>query len=668
MSKICLFAGTTEGRKLTEFLSGKSVDLIVCVATEYGEDVLENHGDAKVIKKRLSEAEMLELFQSQKFDLVIDATHPYAVQVSENIKSACISSGTEYQRILRDNSSIGDDALIFPDIESGIAFLNTADGNILLTTGSKEISKYSGLLNFSKRVYARVLPMSSSLEACTAAGLKPAHIIAMQGPFSEEMNIATLKAIRAKWLVTKDSGDAGGFTEKASAAKKADAKLIVIGRPPQTEGINLSTCISELCERFELTNTRKVSIIGIGPGNSEQMTMTARKEIEEADCLIGAKRMIESVNFQRKPVFEAIEPENISDYIFTHQEFQRFTVLMSGDSGFYSGTQRLLPYLKGCKGSEKSEIEILPGISSLSYFCSKLRISYQDVHTISLHGRGHSLIPKIKAHKKLFVLTGGQNTVNAICRNLSEYSLSSLRIYVGERLGYPDERISQGSVDELMHGNYDPLSVMLIENPNPDAIVTQGLPDTVFSRESGSKGLIPMTKSEIRAVCLSKLALTEHAVCWDIGSGTGSVSIEMAIQAKRGTVYAIEQDPDALALSQKNAQKLFAENITFIHGSAPEACENLPTPTHVFIGGSSGNLNDIFKLLSTRNSDIKVVTTAVTLESISEMNSIIKQSFVMEPEVVLMQTARSKEAGVHHLMLGGNPVCIYSMRIFRNKE
>ena len=251
MCKICLFAGTTEGRKLTEFLSGKSVDLIVCVATEYGEEVLENHGDAKVIKKRLSEAEMLELFQSQKFDLVIDATHPYAVQVSENIKSACIFSGTEYQRILRDNSSIGDDALIFPDIESAIIFLNTDDGNILLTTGSKEISKYSGLLNFSKRVYARVLPMSSSLEACTAAGLKPAHIIAMQGPFSEEMNIATLKAIRAKWLVTKDSGDAGGFTEKASAAKKADAKMIVIGRPPQTEGINLSTCISELCERFE---------------------------------------------------------------------------------------------------------------------------------------------------------------------------------------------------------------------------------------------------------------------------------------------------------------------------------------------------------------------------------------------------------------------------------
>ena len=219
-----------------------------------------------------------------------------------------------------------------------------------------------------------------------------------------------------------------------------------------------------------------------------------------------------------------------------------------------------------------------------------------------------------------------------------------------------------------MHGNYDPLSVMLIENPNPDAIVTQGLPDTVFSRESGSKGLIPMTKSEIRAVCLSKLALTEHAVCWDIGSGTGSVSIEMAIQAKRGTVYAIEQDPDALALSQKNAQKLFAENITFIHGSAPKACENLPTPTHVFIGGSSGNLSEIFEILSTRNSDIKVVTTAVTLESISEMNSIIKQSFVIDLEVVLMQTARSKEAGDHHLMLGGNPVYIYSMRIFGNKE
>ena len=661
MCKICLFAGTTEGRKLTEFLIRHPIELTVCVATEYGKEMLENHRHACVVNKRLSEAEMLELFREQKFDLVIDATHPYAVQVTENIKSACFASGTEYQRIQRDDSPIGEDALIFPDIAGAVEFLNTTEGNILLTTGSKEILHYTGLRNFSERVYARVLPMSTSLEACTAAGLKSAHIIAMQGPFSEEMNIAMIKATRAKFLVTKESGNTGGFSEKSSAAKITGSKFVVIGRPQQVQGISAAACIADLSERFGLIQTRKVSIIGIGPGSHKQMTLAACKAIEEADCLIGAKRMIDSVNSQRKPAYEATDPEKISDYIFSHRDLQNFAVLMSGDSGFYSGTQRLIPYLEGCKGCE---IEILPGISSLSYFCSKLRISYQDVHTVSLHGRDHSLIPDIRAHKKVFILTGGHNTVNEICRSLSDNGFSSLQAWIGERLGYPEERITQGSVEELVQGGYDPLSVMLIKNPSPDALVTQGLPDSMFSRDNGSKGLIPMTKSEIRSVCLSKLALTEHAVCWDIGSGTGSVSIEMALQAKKGAVYAIEQDRDAIALSQKNAQKFFAENITFIHGSAPEACAELPTPTHVFIGGSSGNLKEIFELLSTRNSEIKIAAAAVSLESINELNSIIKQPFVRESEVVLIQTARSKEIGDHHLMMGGNPIYIYSMRIF----
>ncbi len=133
-----------------------------------------------------------------------------------------------------------------------------------------------------------------------------------------------------------------------------------------------------------------------------------------------------------------------------------------------------------------------------------------------------------------------------------------------------------------------------------------------------------MTKSEVRSVCLSKLRLTERAVCWDIGAGTGSVAIEMALQAKRGQVYAIEQKDAAIRLLQQNKERFCAENLTVVSGCAPEACRDLPAPTHVFIGGSSGNMREILALV--------------------------------------LEIARDKRAGDYHLMTGQNPIYIFTMQ------
>ena len=176
-----------------------------------------------------------------------------------------------------------------------------------------------------------------------------------------------------------------------------------------------------------------------------------------------------------------------------------------------------------------------------------------------------------------------------------------------------------------------------------------------------------MTKSEIRSICLSKMALTENAVCWDIGSGTGSVSIEMALCAGKGIVYAVEKDPAALNLSKKNALRLKASNIHFIEGSAPEACADLPTPTHVFIGGASGKIREIIRILFARGTDIRIVATTVSLESAAELTDINKQFYFSDSEVVMVQTAKSKKAGNHHLMIGGNPVYIFTMHISGQK-
>ena len=662
MPEICLFAGTAEGRRLTAFLEKQDAALTVCVASEYGSQLLDEVGNFSLSSKRLSAEEIFELLQTRHFDLVIDATHPYAAAVTENIADACRKTGTEYLRLLRETSRTTEAAVTVPDITAAVEFLNTTEGNILLTTGAKNLGEFAVLRNFPERVWARVLPMKASLEACEAAGVKPSHIFAMQGPFSEEMNLAALRSIRAAWLVTKDTGETGGFDAKVTAAKKAGAGLLVIGRPSHEEGYSEAKLISLLCERFGFFRVPKVTVVGIGPGAQAQMTRAAWQAIEAADCLIGAGRMLAAAIPGRRPCLEAIAPEAIMEHIHSHPEYRSFAVLMSGDSGFYSGTRRLLPLLKDC------ETEVLPGISSLSYLCAKLGTDYEEIRTISLHGRSAAFLQVLKREKRTFLLTGGENSVNAVCRKLIDAGLGEFRLTVGERLSYPDEQIRKGSPRELLDGTFDPLSVVLVENDAPAQVVTHGLPDEAFDRESGSKGVIPMTKSEIRSVCLSKLALTEDALCWDIGCGTGSVAVEMALQAKKGRVCAIDIDPAAAELTAKNAARFACDNLSVTLGAAPEACAALPTPTHVFIGGSSGNLREIIRTLFERKAPMRITAAAVTLDSVAELTDISESFPFAETEAVMIQTARAKKAGSHRLMLGGNPVYIFTMCISGKDE
>lgn len=657
MTEICLFAGTTEGRRLAEFLEGQDVSLKICVATEYGGELLDRTGKTEISDKRLSFDDILRMMQENKYDLVIDATHPYAVQVTENIRSACKQTGTEYQRLLRGESAIGEDAVIVPDISAAVAFLDRTGGNILLTTGSKELAAFSELADFQERIYARVLPLPSSLESCAAVGLKPSHIIAMQGPFTEELNSAMLRSIRAEWLVTKESGNAGGFEEKISAARKCSAKTVIIGRPEEQSGLSESEMIKFLRQRYGFVRRPKVSVVGIGPGAHLSMTTDADQAIASADCLIGAGRMLECRRRNSQTAFETIDPRCISEFIHDHPEIGHFAVLMSGDTGFYSGTRRLLPLLTNC------DVHVIPGISSLSYFCAKTGNSYENIAVRSLHGREQGILQDVRRNEKLFLLTGGENSVNAICRKLEDAGFDDLRITVGERLSYPDEKFTTGTPAELTDSCFDPLSVMLIMNDHADPVLTHGLPDEAFLRNMGEKGIVPMTKREIRSVCLSRLELTEKSLCWDVGSGTGSIAIEMALQAGKGSVCAIEKDAAALELSKRNAGRFAAENISFIHGSAPEACAELPTPTHVFIGGSSGNLKEIFRGLFSRGASMRVVVTAVTLDTVAELYNIQKSFSFAETDVTLVQTSQGRKAGSHELMIGGNPVYIFSFRI-----
>ena len=652
MCKLCVFAGTTEGRELVEFLCGQEVSVTACVATEYGETLLIPRENLTVSAQRLTQEEMEALFSRENYDMVIDATHPYASVVTENIASACEKAGVRYQRLLRTGCKAGEDAVFVPDIPAAVDYLNGTEGTILLTTGSKELAKYAFLANFADRVYARVLPMEESLHLCQSAGLKPAHILAMQGPFSVDMNVAMLKSVGAKYLVTKDSGTAGGFDEKVTAARTAGATLLVIGRPPQREGLTLPETILFLCQKFDLHRKPKVTIVGIGPGSREAMTAEVRRSLEEADCLIGAKRMLEASLRPGQTVFDAVSPTKIAEFIQNHPEYNRFAVAMSGDVGFFSGTKKLLPLLSGC------DVTVLPGLSSLVYLCARLGTSYEDVRPVSLHGREHDIVPDIKRCRRVFTLVGGENGMGLLCKQLTEAGLGGVKVSVGENLSYPQERITVGTAAELAETTFESLSVALIENDTADPVMTHGLPDEAFQRTES----VPMTKSEVRSVCLSKLALTEHAVCWDVGAGSGSVAIEMALKAIGGEVFAIERKDTAVELLRENTRRFGLHNLTIVPGLAPEVCRELPAPTHVFIGGSAGNMRQILAEILTKNPNTRIVATAVTLESVAELTQCVKDIPFATTEVVSMTVARDRKAGPYHLMMGQNPIFIFTMQ------
>ena len=646
MNNILLFAGTTEGRKLIEALNNQPVSLTVSVATEYGETLIAPAENVRVLHGRKNEAEIEALIEETRAELLIDATHPYAVEVTKALKAAAARTNTDYLRVLR-GSENADGCVLVSDADAAVRYLNGTAGNVLLTVGSKELSRYTAVRDFETRLYARILPVKESADAAFALGFSGRHLICMQGPFSEEMNAATLKAIDAKYLVTKDTGTAGGFAEKIAAAKALDVTPVVIRRPEE-EGVSLNECLAMLSERYGFSQDKAVTILGVGTGSSGMLTLAARTAIEQAELIVGAKRVTDALEAFHKPAEHAIAADAI-ERIVRESSARRIVVAMSGDTGFFSGAKGLLERIEDLKPT------VLPGISSVVYLAAKRGVSWDDAALASAHGRTTNVVAQVKRSPKLFLLSGGKSDVAAILSELNEYGLSDVSVTVGENLSYPNERIKTGTAKTLSGMTFDPLSVLLIENPNANEITTHGRADGEFLRTD-----VPMTKSEVRAVTLSKLRLTQNAVIWDVGAGTGSVSIEMAEAAPFGAVYAIEKNADACALIEQNKRHLSVSNVTVVEGTAPDGLRDLPAPTHVFVGGSSGNLRTILETVLSKNPRARIVLNTVTAETFAEAVSSIKALPLQGEEIVELNVSRGRRVGGYHLMTAQNPVYIIS--------
>lgn len=241
--RILLFGGTTEGRKIAEYLCGKRCEVTICVATDYGATLVPESWNISTVTGRMDRAEMTELMRSQTFDCVIDATHPYALEVTDNILSSARALDRTLYRVVRECGDRGNWIVVENAAEAAKA-LPDLPGNILLTTGSKDLDAFAGL---AERCFPRVLPSMESLSRCLELGYPRENIICMQGPFSRELNIAIIRQFEIKTVVSKQTGAAGGFSEKAEAAEEAGCRFIVIGRARRERGLS----VDELIEKLE---------------------------------------------------------------------------------------------------------------------------------------------------------------------------------------------------------------------------------------------------------------------------------------------------------------------------------------------------------------------------------------------------------------------------------
>ncbi len=382
----------------------------------------------------------------------------------------------------------------------------------------------------------------------------------------------------------------------------------------------------------------KVYLVGIGMGNT--LTEEAREAIQKASCLIGARRMLEAVSSEAEKI-EAIQAADIAKIIGSTRH-ESVAVLYSGDIGFYSGAKQLLPLLSGC------EVACICGVSSVQYLCAKLQRPWQDMKLVSVHGRNADVLLPVMQNRECFFLTDKTSTPAKICSELTRAGLGGAKVSVGECLSYPNEKITTATAQELCEREFEALCAMVVDNPFVQEETT------LHGREDGCflRGKVPMTKQEVRSVALCKLRLKSTDIAYDIGGGTGAVSVEMAGLCAR--VYAVECKEQALALMEKNRKKFGAYNMEIVAGTAPEVLAGLPAPDAVFIGGSRGNLVEILQTLEKKNRNTRVLITAVTLETLGQ--AVAALSGYGSPSVSQISANRSRKLGRYNMMEAENPI------------
>ena len=386
-----------------------------------------------------------------------------------------------------------------------------------------------------------------------------------------------------------------------------------------------------------------VTLIGMG-ASADTLTAEAREALGRAELVAGAQRLLDAlpagVTAERVP---AVRP---ADVLAVVAGAQNAAVLYSGDTGFYSGAAGLLARLK----EAGIPARVLPGLSSVQMLAAALGRPWQDWNLVSAHGRPCDPVAAVCGGQPAFFLTGtGESGPAALCAQLTAAGLGTLPVTVGENLGLASRRIFAGTAAGAAGERFGPLAVLLAEPAFRLPARTPGWPDETFVRAEG----VPMTKRAVRAQVLAQLALCPGETVWDVGAGTGSVSLEMAYANGGAPVWAVERLPEACAVLEANRRRLGGWNVRPVSGEAPAALAGLPAPDAVFIGGTRGRLGPILDAALAANPAARICLTAIALESLA---AALDACAARGLEAEITQIAAAHAAGRPHLLRAENPV------------
>lgn len=389
-----------------------------------------------------------------------------------------------------------------------------------------------------------------------------------------------------------------------------------------------------------------VTLIGMGSGQPENLTFQGLAALRQADLILGARRLLAVLPAGcTENRAAAYRPDEVAELLQTSGA-ENAVLVYSGDTGFYSGASSMMEKLEALGVRAR----VLPGLSSIQLLAAALGRPWQGWNLVSAHGRTCDPVAECMQGRPTFFLTGGSEDPATLCAQLAAEGFGDVQGVVGQCLGTPEEKLFRGSVKELAAGRFNSLSVLLVEAVEGLPRRAPGLPDEAFER-----GDVPMTKQEVRAAVLAKLAVRPEDILWDVGAGTGSVSVELALAAPRGRVYAVECRPEGCALIKANREKFRTRNLVLVEGLAPDALSDLPAPDAVFIGGSKGSLAAIVDAALDKNPDARICVSAIALESLSAAVAALTAKG-RTVQVSQIAVSRAKAVGGLHLMMAQNPI------------
>lgn len=389
-----------------------------------------------------------------------------------------------------------------------------------------------------------------------------------------------------------------------------------------------------------------VTLIGMGSGQPENLTLQGLAALRQADLILGARRLLAVLPAGcTENRAAAYRPDEVAELLQTSGA-ENAVLVYSGDTGFYSGASSMLEKLEALGVRAR----VLPGLSSIQLLAAALGRPWQEWNLVSAHGRTCDPVAECMQGRPTFFLTGGSEDPATLCAQLAAEGFGDVQGVVGQCLGTPEEKLFRGSVKELAAGRFNSLSVLLVEAVEGLPRRAPGLPDEAFER-----GDVPMTKQEVRAAVLAKLAVRPEDILWDVGAGTGSVSVELALAAPRGRVYAVECRPEGCALIKANREKFRTRNLVLVEGLAPAALSDLPAPDAVFIGGSKGSLAAIVDAALDKNPDARICVSAIALETLSAAVAALTAKG-RTVQVSQIAVSRARAVGGLHLMMAQNPI------------